>query len=113
MAIQKLDRSEWAAFFDCLTRSLVGRRAQVEVASRALGSQMVASGLPFLGIVYDPRDDVIEITLEGFDHRVPRPQEFYVDDPPFQCATLGLIDGDDVLRIVKLCDPLMIPPRFD
>jgi hypothetical protein len=71
----------------------------------------VAIRAPLLGIVYDPKSDVIEIALEGLDHLVYRPRDVYVDSPPFGRASLGLIDGDGALQIVKLCDPLMLPER--
>jgi hypothetical protein len=36
MAAQNIDKSKWQAFFDRLSRGLVGMRAEIEVASLAL-----------------------------------------------------------------------------
>jgi hypothetical protein len=103
---------EWRFFFDRLANAVVGKRAEIEVSSLALGSQVVVSGLPLLGITYDSRSDVLEIFLEGVDHVVRRPRELYVEDPPFGWASLGVIDGDGALQLVRLRDPLMLaPPR--
>jgi hypothetical protein len=33
-----------------------------------------------LGISYDPKDDIIEIALEGVDHLIPKPREVYVEE---------------------------------
>ena len=55
MAAQKIEKPEWQAFFDTLSKGLVGMRAEIEVASLALGDQIVAEWLPLLGITYDPR----------------------------------------------------------
>jgi hypothetical protein len=109
MSVQKLERTEWHAFFDRLMSDLLNKRAEVEVTSLAHGHQVVASWLPLLGIVYDPKNDLIEISLEGLDHMVRRPRELYVDGPLLGWASLAVIDGDAVLQIVKLRDPLMLP----
>jgi hypothetical protein len=72
MAAQKIDKSKWQAFFDRLSRGLIGMRAEIEVASLALGDQIEAEWLPLLGIAYDPKDNVLEIALEGLDHLIRR-----------------------------------------
>ena len=39
------------------------------------GTPVRAKGLPLLGIVYNPNNDIIEIALEGLDHMVHKPRE--------------------------------------
>ncbi len=63
MAIRKLDKTKWQAFFDRVSKGLIGKRAEIEIASLALGSQIEAEWLPLFGIVYDPKNDIIEIAL--------------------------------------------------
>ena len=79
MTIQKLEKDTWTSFCNGLSRRLLGKRAEVEVASLLLGDQIAAEWLPLLGIAYDPKNDVIEIALENLDHLIHRPREFYVD----------------------------------
>jgi Family of unknown function (DUF5335) len=55
MAAQKIDRAEWRSFFDAMSKALVGMRAEIEVASLALGDQIEAEWLPLLGITYDSK----------------------------------------------------------
>jgi Family of unknown function (DUF5335) len=110
MAVHKLDKAEWRVFCDRITKSLVGKRAEIEVASLAVGSQVEAKWLPLLGITYDPKNDIVEIALEGLDHMVYRPREMYLDFGPDGLTSLQVIDGDDVRQIVKFRDPLMLPP---
>jgi hypothetical protein len=45
------------------------------VASLDLGDQTQAEWLPLLGITYDPRDDVVDIALDGLDHMIRKPRE--------------------------------------
>jgi hypothetical protein len=110
MAIRKLDKEEWLVFCARATRGLLGKRVEIEVASLTLGAQIEAEWLPFLGIDYDPRNDIIEILLDGLDHLVRNPRELYVDEDPIGVTSMQVIGGDGVRQIVLLRDPLMLPP---
>jgi hypothetical protein len=50
-------RDEWREFFDRLSTTLLGKWAEVEVASLDLGDQIVAEWVPMLGITYDSEDN--------------------------------------------------------
>lgn len=106
---QKIEKPEWQTFFDTLSKSLVGMRVEIEVASLSLGDQIEAEWLPLLGIAYDPKDDVLEIALDGFDHLIPRPQELYADTGAGTLLSFEVIDADGVSQIVMLREPLMLP----
>lgn len=110
MATRKLDKAEWHGFLDVMTKALVGKRAEIEVDSLTLGSQIEAEWLPLLGIVYDPKDDIVKIALEGHDHLIPKPRELYVDIGAGGLTSLEIVAGDSAQQIVKLRDPLMLPP---
>jgi hypothetical protein len=109
MPILKLEKREWRSFFDRVTKGLVGKRAEIEVDSLDLGSQIEAEWLPLLGIAYDPKDDVLEIALDGVDHLIAKPEEVYVDIGPTGLTNLRVVDRDGVSQIIQLRDPLMLP----
>jgi hypothetical protein len=109
MAVRKLDKAEWRPFFDRVSKGLIGKRAEIEIASLALGDQIEAEWLPLIGIVYDPKDDRLEIALDGLDHLISHPQEVYIDDKAGRLNSLEVIDRDGVSQIVQLRDPLMLP----
>jgi hypothetical protein len=71
---KKLEKSQWRVYFDRMSKTLVGKRAEIEVASLKLGDQIEAEWLPLLGISYDPKNDIIEIALEGVDHLIHKPR---------------------------------------
>jgi hypothetical protein len=48
MAVRKLDKKEWRAFLDGVSKVLQGARAEIEVLSLALGDQLEAEWLPLL-----------------------------------------------------------------
>jgi hypothetical protein len=109
MTIRKLDKTEWRSFLDGMSKVLEGEQAEIEVVSLALGDQIEAEWLPFLGITYDPKDDVVEIALEGVDHLVEHPREIYVDDNVNGIISLEITDAEGTRQIVKLREPLALP----
>jgi hypothetical protein len=108
MSVNQIDKSRWKAFFDTLTDTLVGKRAEIEVTSLDLGDQVEAEWLPVLGIVYDPKDDSIEVALEGLDHMIRKPREVHVDFDVGGLMSIEVIDQAGVHQIVKLKDPIAL-----
>jgi hypothetical protein len=43
-----------------------------------LGDHTQAEWLPLLGISYGPRDDVVDIALDGLDHMIRQPREIHL-----------------------------------
>ena len=82
MASRALSKPEWESYCDRISKGLVGKRAQIEVTSLTLGDQIAAKWLPLLGITYDPKDDLLEIALEGFDHLIKKPRSIPSRRPP-------------------------------
>jgi hypothetical protein len=107
--IRKLEKAQWRPFFDTISKLLEAKEAEIEVASLDLGDQVQARWLPFLGIAYDPNDDVVEIALEDLDHMIYRPREIYVDDEVNGLTSLEIVDGNGVRQLVKLKDELLLP----
>jgi hypothetical protein len=109
MATRNLDRSEWQGFFDGLSRLLEGKQADIRVESLALGSQIAVKWLPLLGITYDPKDDLLEVALEGVDHMIRKPQQIFAEVGTGGLQNLEIVDGDNVRQVVELREPLMLP----
>jgi hypothetical protein len=107
---QKLDKAEWRPFLELLSKALLGTRAEIEVASLRLGDQMAAEWAPLLGLRYDPKQDAIEVILDGLNHAIKKPREFYYDVVGDLWAALEIVDADDVRHIIQLREPLMLPP---
>ena len=109
MATERLEKAAWQPYFDKISKTLVGKRAEIEIASLKLGDQLEAEWVPLLGIAYDPKNNLVEILLEGLDHLIHKPREIYIDYGPAGLSSLEVIDADDARHIVKLRDPLMLP----
>lgn len=109
MAAEQIDRARWAPFFDTLTKSLVGKKAEIEVASLDVGDQIEAEWVPLIGITYDESDDLIEIALEELDHLIRGPRGIFVDYGVGGLVAIAIDDGDGNRQIVRLKDSLALP----
>ena len=105
----KLEKSQWRGYFDRVSKALVGKRAEIEVASLKLGDRIEAEWLPLLGISYDPKNDVIDIALEGLTHLIHEPREVYVEQDGLELSVFEVVDAEGLRQIVVLKDPLMLP----
>jgi hypothetical protein len=106
---KKLEKSIWPPYFDAMSKILSGKRAEIEVAALNLGDQVEAEWLPLIGITYDPKDDLIEVALEGVDHLIRKPREVWVEEDGLNLSGVEVVDGDGVRHILVLRDPMMLP----
>jgi hypothetical protein len=106
---QGIDKSEWARYCERLSKAWDASKAEIEVASLELGDQIEAEWLPFLGISYDEKDDVIDIALEGVDHIINHPRQLSADENRAGLTTLEIKDSDGVQHLVRLKDALALP----
>jgi hypothetical protein len=88
---------------------LVGKQVEIEVIGLSMGAQIEQEWIQLLGITYDPKDDLIEILVEGLDHLIPKPREVWVDHDAIGLASIEVVDADDVRQIIRLREPLMLP----
>lgn len=109
MATAKLDRTQWQAYFDIMSKGMMGKRAEIEIASLDIGDQIEAEWLPLFGITYDPKSDVAEIVLEGLDHLIHHPKDIYIDATGLELSSVDVIDAEGRHCIVRLRDPLRLP----
>jgi len=109
---QAIDRAEWERYCERVSKALATGEAEVEVSSPELGAQMEADWLPFIGISYDPNDDIIDIALEGVDHIIEHPREISTEEELGTLSALQITDRDGVHHLVRLRDALALPaPR--
>jgi hypothetical protein len=106
---QTVPQSEWRTFFDRMSKALLGKWAEIEVASLDLGDQIVAEWVPLLGITYDSKDDLLDVALDRASHLIRHPREIIVEETPTGLSMVAVIDVDGARQIVKLKEPLMLP----
>jgi hypothetical protein len=86
-----LDKSIWKPYLDHVSKTIAaGKQVLIEVASLALGDQIEAEWAPLLGIVYDPKNDLVELALDDLDHLIHGPREIYADTGPVGLESLDI-----------------------
>lgn len=108
MPMTKLPRAEWRSFCDRVTRGLAGARAEIEVASLAIGDRVETRWLPLFGVTYDSRADSLEIALEGVDHIIDRPRDLYAESTERGLVALEIVADDETRQTVRLREPLKL-----
>jgi len=103
-------RAEWRTFFDRMSKGLLGKRAEIEVASLELGDQIVAEWVPLLGITYDSADDLVDVALDHANHLIRRPKEILADVNATGLTSVAIVDQDGTRQVVRLKEALMLPP---
>jgi hypothetical protein len=107
MTTRMISKPEWRPYLDQISKDLAGRRAEVDVMSLKLGSQVQAQWIQLLGIAYDPRNDVLEVALEGLDHLISRPLELYVEEGDTGLESLFVSDADGNHHVIRLKQPVI------
>src|SRR5258705_4109917 len=77
--LRNLPKTEWRRFFDRVSKPLIGKRAEIEVAALDLGDQIVAEWVPLIGITYDSQDDLLDVALDRANRLIRHPREILVE----------------------------------
>lgn len=109
MSIEKLDKASWASYFDSMSKVLIGKQAEIDVESLALGAQVESRYAPLNGITYDHKSEMLEIMLESWEHNIPHVQDIWIDHDGVSLNSIKVVDTDGVEQIIKLRDALMLP----
>jgi len=110
MATVKLDKATWQTTLDQLSKSaLVGKQVEIEVTGLNIGDQIEQEWIQLLGMSYHPKNDRIEVLVEGLDHLIPNPREVWVDHGAIGLSSMEVVDADDVRQIIRFREPLMLP----
>jgi hypothetical protein len=102
-------RSEWTALTDRLSADHEGHDITMEVLDAEGGDSSLVERLPFGSITYDPRGDVLVVSVGGraprypvvLRHLIHRPQEILFDVIP-QGAALKVTDDAGTTTVISL-----------
>ena len=105
-------RTEWTRLTDRLSAEYAGYDVTIEVLAPDIGDNPMVERLPFDGVTYDYKDDVVVVAVGGKDQRYPvvlrhlvhHPRELVVDQNP-QGAALKITDESGTTTLVSLLRP--------
>jgi hypothetical protein len=108
--VMTVPKSEWSPFFNRLSKALLGKWAEIEVASLDLGDQIIAEWIPMIGITYEEGNDLLDVSLDRANHLIRHPRAVLAEEGSTGLKSISVIDEDGVNQIVRLKEPLMLPP---
>jgi Family of unknown function (DUF5335) len=107
--MHNVPQSEWRTFFDRMSKALLGKWAEIEVASLSLGDQIVAEWIPLVGITYDSRDDLLDVAFDRSNHLIRHPKEISVEETAAGLTSVAVVDAEGTRQVVRLKEPVMLP----
>ncbi len=115
MATRTIEKTDWAAYLNRVSKELGACLAEVEVAGLDIGDQIEAEWVTLAGMSYDPKDDVVAVDLVSQDDKpverlVNKPVELVADETVEGLASLVVADADGERTILRLKKPLALPP---
>jgi hypothetical protein len=108
---QQLPAEKWVEYFDSIASRVEGLPVTIEVMSEQLGDQTDVERLPLQAIGYDPRDNVLEVSVGGRSTRYPvvlrhfisSPQAISVEDSgPLRPSAILVEDASGVRTLIRL-----------
>lgn len=114
MATRTIEKSDWEAYLNRISKELGACLAEVEVAGLDIGDQIEAEGVTLTGVSYDPKDDLVLVGLlsrddKNVEHLVHKPVELVVDEAADGLSGLVVAGGDGQRTILRLKKPLALP----
>jgi hypothetical protein len=108
--LRTVPKSEWRQYFDRMSKALLlGKWAEIEVASPEIGDQILAEWIPMIGVTYDSKDDLLDVALDRTDHLIYRPKEIVVEESVEGLLSIAVTTADGTQQIVRLKEPLKLP----
>ncbi|MEU6542769.1 DUF5335 family protein [Streptomyces sp. NPDC046859] len=105
---ETLDRSTWETTLNQMTEEHQGEFVTIEVLDPEVGHQYEANRLPFASIVYDPKDDVVAVSVGGqspgypvvLRHLVWHPTEIDVATQDIPEPAVRVVDKDGTATLI-------------
>jgi hypothetical protein len=108
--LTRIEKPDWQPFFDRVSDALGARSADMDIVGPQVGSQVAARHVALLGLSYDSRSDAVAVIGEDLEHNISHPREINVDQELDSVRSLEVVDAAGDHHILKLTDPLLLPP---
>ena len=111
---EELTAEKWVEYFDSIARRIDGQLVTIEVMSEELGDQIDIERLPVQAIGYDPKDNMLEVSVGGRGVRYPVVLRHFISDPQAisveesgQLAPKAILvtDASGVRTLIRLFEP--------
>lgn len=104
---RRVPKDRLASYFDVYTKEFLRgdrpRAVDVEVLEREFGDQLAVVGARLLGIAYDRDTEVLELEMDGGDHRISQPREVWiVEEQDGFLSAMQIVHSDDRRELVRV-----------
>jgi len=104
---RRLSTDDMKEYFDRFNKHFLNNEstdvADIEVIGPNIGDQVSATGAHLVGITYDPRNQSLEIALDGGDMRTYKPKQVWaVEEDDGFIRALEIARDDDATEIVRV-----------
>lgn len=109
---REIPRDEWQAYFEDFSRNQPDYLVRMEILGGELGAETQSEGTHLAAIVYDRKDDIVVIGLDGaadpipeeVEHVIDRPLKITVDDAGEGEISFEIEDAEGTRTVLRL-DP--------
>jgi len=117
---QELAPEAWVGYFDSISPKIEGTLVTIEVMSDELGDQIDVEQLPLQGIGYDPKDNMLEVSVGGRGVRYPVLLRHFISSPKtisveesgaLRPTAILVTDAGGVRTLIRLFEPTEIDAR--
>lgn len=107
MAVKKIEKEDWRVYFDNFSKMFLKDEqveyAEIRVLSDKIGVQPETQWTLLKGISYDPKDDVLDISVDKLNRLISHPMEIFVDqDDDGWLTSLEVIEKDGTRDIIEI-----------
>ena len=108
---KQIPKEAWARYLEDLSELLEGAAITLEIEDRDLGDELEAVQLPLAFLLYDPKDDVVEIAVGGrwsslpvvLRHFIRHPTEIWeVDRDPVGPTGFLFVDAEGTRTLMTV-----------
>ncbi len=111
---EELAAEKWVEYFDSIASRIEGQLVTIEVMSEELGDQTDIERLPVQAIGYDPKDNMLEVSVGGRGPRYPVVLRHFISDPQtisieesghLTPKAILVADASGVRTLIRLIEP--------
>ncbi|MDZ7691087.1 MAG: DUF5335 family protein [Balneolaceae bacterium] len=107
MAVKKIDKPEWMIYFNSFSSKFLKDEQpeyfEIRVLSNEIGVQPETQWTLLRGISYDPKGDVLDVSVDHLNRMIYHPKEIFVDeDNDGWLTSIEVLESDGTKDIIEL-----------
>ncbi len=110
MPLHRIEKPQWQPFFDRVSAALGAKSVDIDIVAPGIAGEKEARRISLTGLSYDSKDDIFAVIGEELEHNIAHPSEINVDAELDSVKRVEVIDESGGRHLIRLTDPLLLPP---